>query len=675
MQFFDILIMHFPNLVLLATSSLAVFATARSAPSTHVLHERRGGSLKQWNKISKVDAEAVLPMRIGLVQSNIDNGVGAAMLDEVSRHDSPRYAQWYTPEELIDIFAPAQEAVDSVRAWLESSGIHPKRIGQSVNKQWIQFDATVKEAEKLFKTEYHFYEHSGTGNTNIACDEYHLPAHITEHVDYITPGLKLLAGGRVTGAKSLQKRGKTLQRRGFKTGANQNFSGPLFGPELSIPVSTLANSGTSLCDTAITPQCIATMYNITKATKANPSNHMGIFEEGDFYAAEDLVEFFATFAQNIPVTTRPILEGIDGGFAPSAYAGGESDLDFQISYPIIYPQNSVLFQTDDIFYAEGLEGGGGFLNTFLDAIDGSYCTYCAYGECGDASIDPKYPDPNPLGYQGKLQCGVYKPTNVISISYGEQEDDLPANYQKRQCNEFMKLGMAGTTVVVASGDSGVAARGEDDGNADGCLGHGQIFNPDFPVTCPYITAVGATYLPPGASAQGDNEVAVTRFPSGGGFSNIYAQPSYQKSAVNNYLTNHNPGYPAYQSVNNNSFGANGGIYNSIGRAYPDLAAIGDNVIIYNNGAPTLIGGTSASAPVVGAIINRINEERIAVGKKSVGFINPTLYANPSALHDITVGNNSGCGTPGFYAAPGWDPVTGLGTPNYPALLKVFMGLP
>lgn len=145
-----------------------------------------------------------------------------------------------------------------------------------------------------------------------------------------------------------------------------------------------------------------------------------------------------------------------------------------ITDPIIYPQNEILFQTDDLFYALGLEGGGGFLNTFLDAIDGSYCTYSAYGETGDASIDPKYPDPNPLGYQGKTQCGVYKPTNVISISYGEQEDDLPTNYQQRQCSEFMKLGMQGVSVIVASGDSGVAARSTDDGNDDGAFPPSRI---------------------------------------------------------------------------------------------------------------------------------------------------------------------------------------------------------
>jgi len=74
------------------------------------------------------------------------------------------------------------------------------------------------------------------------------------------------------------------------------------------------------------------------------------------------------------------LEGIDGGFAPGLIATGESDLDLQISYPIIYPQNSIIFQTDDINYSNGVEGGGGFLKTFFDAIDGSYCTSSAFGE-------------------------------------------------------------------------------------------------------------------------------------------------------------------------------------------------------------------------------------------------------------------------------------------------------
>lgn len=75
--------------------------------------------------------------------------------------------------------------------------------------------------------------------------------------------------------------------------------------------------------------------------------------------------------------------------------------------------------------------------------------------------------------------------------------------------------MQGVSVVFASGDSGVAGPSGDE-NADGCLGDGSVFSPDFPATCPYVTTVGATYLPSGANVFKDQEVAVTRFASGGG---------------------------------------------------------------------------------------------------------------------------------------------------------------
>ena len=162
---------------------------------------------------------------------------------------------------------------------------------------------------------------------------------------------------------------------------------------------------------------------------------------------------------------------------------------------------------------------------------------------------------------------------------------------------------------------------------DGCLGPtGKIFSPDFPATCPYLTTAGATFLPPGGSAQKDQEVAVTRFPSGGGFSNLYPIPSYQANAVATYFATSNPPYPYYSATNNTGVGANGGIYNRIGRGYPDISAVGDNVLIFNMGAPILIGGTSASSPVFAAVLNRINEERISAGKKTIGFANPTLVS-------------------------------------------------
>jgi len=78
------------------------------------------------------------------------------------------------------------------------------------------------------------------------------------------------------------------------------------------------------------------------------------------------------------------------------------------------------------------------------------------------------------------------------------------------------------------------------------------------------------------------------FPSG------YVIPSYQSAAINTYLTKHKPSYPTYSTTNDQNIGAGGGIYNKAGRGYPDVSAVGDNIVIFNMGAPTLIGETSAS---------------------------------------------------------------------------------
>ena len=408
------------------------------------------------------------------------------------------------------------------------------------------------------------------------------------------------------------------------------------------------------------------MYQIPPGSKSAPGNELGIFEEGDYYDQADLDAFFTNLYKNIPKGTHPQANLVDGAQAPvpQEEGGEESALDFQISYPIIWPQNSVLFQSDDENYAYSSTYPG-FLNNVLAAVDGSYCDVTE-------PQDPPYPDPSPGGYKGQRQCGVYNITNVLSISYGESEADLPIAYQRRQCNEWLKLGMQGTSVVVSSGDSGVAGRSGDP-TPSNCLGeNSKVFAPQFPASCPYITSVGATYLPRGANVTQDAEIAVERFPSGGGFSNIYNVTNYQQAAVQKYFDVAKPTYPYYSSVDNSSFGDNGGIYNRIGRGYPDVAAIGDNVAIYIYGSASTIGGTSASAPAFASILTRINEERLAAKKPTVGFVNPTLYAHPEAFHDITVGNNSGCGTPGFYAAKGWDPVTGLGTPVYPKLRDAFL---
>ena len=143
--------------------------------------------------------------------------------------------------------------------------------------------------------------------------------------------------------------------------------------------------------------------------------------------------------------------------------------------------------------------------------------------------------------------------------------------------------------------------------------------------------------------------------SSGGFSNIFARPSYQSSVVSSYLT---------------KLGStNSGKFNTSGRAFPDVSAQGENVEIVVSGSFGTVAGTSCSSPIFASVIALLNDQLAAAGKSPLGFLNPFLYSTgASALNDVTTGSNPGCNTNGFPAAAGWDPVTGLGTPNFAKLL-------
>ena len=149
---------------------------------------------------------------------------------------------------------------------------------------------------------------------------------------------------------------------------------------------------------------------------------------------------------------------------------------------------------------------------------------------------------------------------------------------------------------------------------------------------------------------------------GGGFSNTFAAPAWQRSAIAAYKTNAAASLPAQAK------------WNATGRGYPDVAALAGQVNPYCISAGSLmvgIAGTSAASPVVAAIFARLNEVRLNAGKPPMGFLNPWIYEHPEAFNDVTIGINSGgmSSKNGFTAVAGWDPATGMGTPNYAAMLK------
>ena len=84
--------------------------------------------------------------------------------------------------------------------------------------------------------------------------------------------------------------------------------------------------------------------------------------------------------------------------------------------------------------------------------------------------------------------------------------------------------------------------------------NGQRFNPDFPVTCPFVTAVGATQVNPGSTVNDPEGACEQVIFSGGGFSNFFAMPDYQATAVTSFLTNHPPPFTSAQFNNSGNVG-------------------------------------------------------------------------------------------------------------------------
>ncbi|KAF7312317.1 Family S53 protease [Mycena indigotica] len=225
---------------------------------------------------------------------------------------------------------------------------------------------------------------------------------------------------------------------------------------------------------------------------------------------------------------------------------------------------------------------------------------------------------------------------VMTTSYGENETDMSKALAFKLCEAYAGFGARGSSILFASGDGSVEG-----GQPQPCI----EYQAAFPAGCPFLTAVGSTH---GISPETGSAF------SSGGFSNYWGTPDYQADAVAAFL--------------NAQGTTNSGLFNASGRGYPDVSAQGENVQIVSGGSKGGVEGTSCSSPIFASVIGLINDKLIAAGNPPLGFLNPWLYANPGMLNDVTKGSNPGCGAKGFTARAGWDPVTGLGTPNFAKML-------
>ena len=230
--------------------------------------------------------------------------------------------------------------------------------------------------------------------------------------------------------------------------------------------------------------------------------------------------------------------------------------------------------------------------------------------------------------------------DIITQSFGEAEMCAPADVLAQQHAVFQKATELGITVFASSGDQGAARRS--------CDGNGFVFSASTPASDPQVTAVGGTHLVAGAGGAYVSESAwnTPKGASGGGFSTLYRRPGYQAP---------------FQE-------------NNKARGVPDVAYAAESFVVWWMGHGAVVAGTSAGSPQWAGIVALADQ----AGGRRLGAVNKRLYhigksdAYSTAFHDITVGNNTFAGINGYAAAPGWDPVTGLGTPIVSNLIQVLV---
>lgn len=503
--------------------------------------------------------------------------------------------------------------------WLtESAGVAKDRLRFSPAKDFITVALPVEEAERLLDTEYSVYNHNSEGHYIVRTPEWSLPRHLHEHIDTIQPTNNFMRP---------QANGRTLKPVAF----DNKWAPAPYRPHYSSPsypdTSKVCNAS------AVTPACLRTLYGtIDYKPKAAGKNKIALNNFlGEVQARGDVRSFLKQF--------RPDAVSAADSFQNVLIAGGPPDLQ--------------ALNTTQITDQVGLEGS-------LDAETIIGITYptplIAYSTGGSPPFIPDLLTPTDTNepYLTWIQYVLAHDDlpQTVSTSYGDNEQTVPYSYAKKVCSLFAQLGARGVSSFHSSGDEGV-------GSNDTCLSNDgknrKMFTPEFPASCPYVTTVGGTmdFGPEVVAFDPRNGYA-----SGGGFSNYFTTPSYQKAVVEKYITGLKGKFDGY--------------YNKTGRGYPDIAASSVAFVVTWDGRNVLLDGTSAAAPAAASVISLLNDVRIAAGQKSLGFLNPLLYKLLyQGFHDVTSGTAIGCseitGGPGFPAVKGWDAVTGFGTPDFKVL--------
>ncbi|TID15247.1 tripeptidyl-peptidase (secreted protein) [Venturia nashicola] len=607
--------------LLFAAGSNAARAMKRMESVSHAALASQG-----WAVARRPASQESITLQIALTLQNTEKMI-STLLDR-SNQKSPNYGKWLDRDEVNAIVQPSAEANKAVVNWLKSEGVSKVHSDGTV----VTLATTIETANRILNANFQGYQRSGIAKVRTV--EYSVPHDVAEHIDVIHP--TTFFGSTQAFAPVHAKYGHSLET--VKMSHLETRQGALLPTEGN---NTKQQTVTPDCAIIISPACIKQLYNIGNYTAlATSGSKIGFGSFLNQSASWEDLKLFNEYFQ-LPQHNFTKVEVTKGAATPPVLEVAEANLDIQSVVGVAYP----------LPITEFLTGGSPPFIPDLEMTNETRNTN-----------EPYLPY-----YQYLLSLKNSELPQAISNSYGEPEQTVPRAYAERTCILIAMMGLRGVTVMESSGDTGIGA---------GCLSNDgkkrKRFDPQFPSTCPWITSVGGTQAVNPEIAWVD---------SSGGFSDYFPRPSYQADAVETYFTKRAP-----EKVTTTWLP----YYNNKGRAFPDISAhsLTPYYLIFENGEKSLSGGTSAAVPVMAGIIGLLNDARLRAGLPTLGFINPWLYGPRSSefIIDITGGASRGCDginwqqlvrlnnsgiIPGatWNATIGWDPVTGLGIPDFQKMLK------
>jgi len=636
---------------LAAVMGAATAGPALAAPTSgrHALP----GSVPSWARSATRSGASDTRSRVDFRVYLANRGGDAAerLAAAVSTPGSSQYGKFLTAGEYRARFAPAQSEVDRASAWLRSQGFTVGYV--PANRKYVEAVGSVAQAARAFQTSFSTYTVNGrtlrsnatplvvpnalgTVEAVIGLDE--SAQLVQHHATYQPP-----AGFRVGKPCSTYWSEKVVPNAVFPDGGT-----PTPAPDgTALPTNPSAYAPCGYAGTQLQGA-----YGLTSTiTSGNDGTGVTVAVIDAFAsptARADLERYSREHGLPAPKLTEQVAPGIykhptTKKFDPAGWAG-EEQLDLEAVHTMA-PGASILYV--------GAPNNGQPLDAALNSVVDSHSA------------------------------------DIVTNSYGWSGEALPPGYIKPQVDIQIQAAATGISVFYSSGDAGDETGGV----------AGATPSPDFPASSPWVTAVGGTSLGVTRSNTREFELGwetgrstlqpgpawsapAFQYGSGGGTSRLFTQPSYQAGVVPSALSQRYGGAPM--------------------RVVPDVSAVGDpntGMLVGQTQAfpdgtyydEYRIGGTSLSSPLYAGMF------ALAVQKHGpYGLANPTLYKARGTSYDITKAqrstypgevrvdykNSVDAGDGYTYTArwfdvdelltihvtPGYDDVTGVGSPNGSAWL-------